>query len=101
MRNQKVKVVEQYRLRPGEWWSKVQLSKGQSAYIKTADLADKPRDAATEEISPPDLFKVLLERICPDVSITSDVMKSDYTLDGTKDEKNNFNFTVFYRDGKT
>lgn len=41
MRNQKVDVVEKYRLTTGQW-SKVQLSKGHFVYIKTADLADKP-----------------------------------------------------------
>jgi hypothetical protein len=41
MKKQKLEVVEKYRLATGQW-SKVQVSKGHFAYIKTAELADKP-----------------------------------------------------------
>jgi hypothetical protein len=71
-KNEKVEVVETYRLSTGEIdWVKVQMSKGRVAYMKNADL-----------------FKIHFERDCADVRITNDVTASDYRLEASKDEKN-------------
>src|SRR5438093_13766447 len=42
-RNQKVAVSEKYSVQAGKW-SRVQLSGGRVAYIKTDDLLDAPRE---------------------------------------------------------
>jgi hypothetical protein len=66
---------------------------------KSIALTDK------SQIEPKDLLKPL-QKECPDVSITNDVGKSEYTLEAMKtvapsnNGSDGFNFTLFDHDGK-
>lgn len=79
-----------------------------SFWASTVPAQSTPKSIALtdkSQIEPKDLVKPL-QKECPDVSITNDAAKSDYTLEAIKKVdpshtgNDGFNFTLFDHDGK-